>query len=150
MLLLGHSMPNQQKIPIFMKFGIECQKACLTGEICTLHIEAKDMPSSNLLQHFKACIDYIEGARKAGSIACMEWLAKTTTIVAAYLMKSEKLSRGAALQSIVAIKSSVKPNFGFLEHLEIWEDMRWCIGPQHKLFKSYMNRSWLFKQGVKL
>ena len=85
----------------------------------------------------------------------MYGVSRSTTIVAAYLMKSEKLSRDAALQSIVAIKPSVKlvcyltalletlygcvtrPNYGFMEQLEIWEDMRWCIDSQHKSFKSY-------------
>jgi len=46
----------------------EWEKACLTGEICTLHIEAKDMPSSDLLQHFEVCVDYIESARRVGSV----------------------------------------------------------------------------------
>jgi len=46
----------------------EWEKACLSGEICTLHIEAKDMPSFDLLPYFETCIDFIEGARKAGCV----------------------------------------------------------------------------------
>ena len=85
----------------------------------------------------------------------MYGVSRSTTIVAAYLMKSEKLSQATALQSIVTIKPSVKlvnymtailevlvscvarPNSGFMKQLEIWEEMRCCIDPQHKSFKSY-------------
>ena len=46
----------------------EWEKACLSGEISVLHIEASDIPSSDLLQYFDMCIDFIEGARKTGCV----------------------------------------------------------------------------------
>lgn len=51
----------------------EWEKACLSGEICTLHIAASDIPSFDLLSCFDTCIDFIEGARKAGCIL-VHWL----------------------------------------------------------------------------
>ena len=51
----------------------EWEKACLSGEISTLHIEAPDMPSSDLLHYFDVCIDFIEGARRAGCVL-VHWL----------------------------------------------------------------------------
>ena len=46
----------------------EWEKACLYGEICTLHIEASDTPTFDLLPYFNVCIDFIEGARKTGCV----------------------------------------------------------------------------------
>ena len=53
----------------------EWEKTCLSGEICTLYIEARDMPSFDLLQHFDACIDFIEQGRKAGCVL-VHWSVK--------------------------------------------------------------------------
>ena len=41
-------------------------------------------------------------------IASMYGVSRSATIIAAYLMKSESLSRAAALQSIANIKPSIK------------------------------------------
>ena len=51
----------------------EWEKARLSGEISALHIEASDIPSSDLLQYFDMCIDFIEGARKTGCVL-IHWL----------------------------------------------------------------------------
>ena len=82
----------------------------------------------------------------------MYGVSRSVTVIAAYLMKSEQLSCAAALQSIANVKPSIKlvlhnyylhysylirPNPGFMRQLQLWQEMKCCIDPTHKSYKSY-------------
>ena len=83
----------------------------------------------------------------------MYGVSRSPTVIAAYLMKSEQLSCAAALQSIANVKPSIKlvphtqllfvllyvirPNPGFMRQLHLWQEMKCCIDPTHKSYKSY-------------
>jgi len=82
----------------------------------------------------------------------MYGVSRSPTVIAAYLMKSEKLSRTAALQSIANVKPSIKlvtiqqplrhccsvrPNSGFMKQLQLWQEMKCCIDPTHKSFRKH-------------
>lgn len=70
-------------------------------------------------------------------VTSMYGVSRSATIIAAYLMKCEKLTRDAALQSIANVKPSIKPNAGFMKQLHLWQEMKCCIDPTHKSYRSY-------------
>ncbi|EJD55453.1 dual specificity protein phosphatase 12 [Auricularia subglabra TFB-10046 SS5] len=86
-------------------------------------IPALDSPKFDLLSHFPDGIRFIRRALEADGkvlVHCQAGISRSATIVAAYLMYTQRLTPGAALAIIRARRSCIHPNVGFLQQLEIF------------------------------
>ncbi|KAK9809664.1 hypothetical protein WJX73_001963 [Symbiochloris irregularis] len=91
-----------------------------------LFIDVQDLPNEDLLVHFPKAIAFIAEARSEGGavlVHCFAGVSRSVTLVTAYLMKTEGLSRDDALDSVRQARSCADPNAGFRRQLQQWEDM---------------------------
>jgi len=83
-------------------------------------IEAADVESYNISQHFSESFDFIEEARRAGHavlVHCGAGVSRSATLCAAYLMRKNNWGVQQAMQHTVQRRSVVEPNEGFMNCL---------------------------------
>lgn len=90
-------------------------------------IDEEDAQEADLLQHFKDCWRYIRDVLDAGGrilVHCEQGISRSPTILAAYLMREERMHPGSALTYIKKFRPIVDPNAGFKEQLDVWGNCR--------------------------
>ncbi|CAK94260.1 unnamed protein product (macronuclear) [Paramecium tetraurelia] len=87
------------------------------------HIYLEDCESENISRHFENSNQFIEKARQSGNVLihCMAGISRSATLVAAYLMKKNKMSAQDALKLLERKRWQVYPNDGFLRQLQQYE-----------------------------
>lgn len=83
-----------------------------------------DNPSVNLAQHFDACFDFIDEAKRGGGavlVHCFAGRSRSATIVVAYLMKKRGISLEEALNLVKSKRPQICPNHGFLQQLQAFQ-----------------------------
>jgi dual specificity phosphatase 12 len=93
-----------------------------------LQIRSEDVPNENLIQHFgrtNAFIDAGLSGKKDGGVYvhCAMGKSRSATMVCAYLMWKYGRSAGEALAQICEGRPICEPNVGFLEQLEVYEQI---------------------------
>lgn len=94
-----------------------------------LKLPILDVPETDITLHFDKTNDFISSALSSKGriyVHCNAGVSRAPTIVAAYLMKTEKISAKDALESIKYIRPSISPNKGFLQHLDNYEKIFLC------------------------
>lgn len=89
-----------------------------------LKIDITDDPSSNIYKHFHECIDFIENAKSTNGrvyVHCLAGISRSTSIVIAYLMNSQKIYYKQAFNFVKEKRPNVKPNQGFVMQLREFE-----------------------------
>ncbi|CAD8050482.1 unnamed protein product [Paramecium sonneborni] len=88
-----------------------------------LIINAQDVPEYQICLHFKECFQFIEQNLQSTNVLvhCFQGASRSATIVAAYLMKIQKIQAKEALQKLKEIRKIVCPNKGFISQLENFE-----------------------------
>lgn len=86
-----------------------------------------DTPSANLLQHLDEATHFIhEQLSKGGGgvvlVHCMGGFSRSPAVIAAYLIRYQRLSVDEALAVLRAKRSCVRPNEGFMKQLQKWWD----------------------------
>jgi len=87
-------------------------------------VAVQDASHARLDRHFDACSTFIADALSKGGaifVHCQAGQSRSPTIVAAYLMREERLTALHALESIKRIRSVIRPNCGFLDQLRSFE-----------------------------
>merc|ERR1740121_630919 len=95
-----------------------------TDPLTRLVICIQDTPSARLDRHFDACVDFImEALAKGGCVLvhCHAGQSRSATIVAAYLMRKERLGASEAVESIRLCRPQIHPNTGFVDQLNALE-----------------------------
>lgn len=93
----------------------------------TLHrlvIAIQDNSSARLDRHFEACSDFIlEGLASGGAVFvhCQAGQSRSPAVVAAYLMREERLTALQAVDSIRQRRPVIQPNQGFRDQLHSLE-----------------------------
>lgn len=85
-----------------------------------LQVSAADSPSQNLLDEFPQTTRFIEDALDSGGrvfVHCEQGISRSPTVVAAYLMKAERLHTVEALAYIRKRRPIIDPNAGFIKQL---------------------------------
>ena len=85
-------------------------------------IYVEDLPSENIIQYFKECIEFIE-KNKTIYIHCLCGISRSPTIVIAYLMWKKHSSYFDTFQFVKKIRNSINPNGGFTQQLKIFDKL---------------------------
>ncbi|KAJ2915505.1 hypothetical protein MD484_g4924, partial [Candolleomyces efflorescens] len=89
-----------------------------------------DVEDADVLVHLEACNQFIGAQLSKGRgvlVHCLAGISRSSTIVAAYLMQSRKLSPTEAVDLIRLVRPIVDPNPGFLRQLEVFHQAGWTI-----------------------
>lgn len=102
-------------------------------------VPLKDTEDENLLDYLEVCLDFIEDARKIGAVLvhCFAGVSRSAAIITAYLMRSERLSQEAALESLRQSCEFVSPNDNFLEQLKMFEEMGFKVDRNNTKYKRF-------------
>ena len=87
-------------------------------------ITAADLPSTDITAYFNAAFVFIEEALDAKHgvlIHCGAGTSRSAALCAAYLMRKQRVGAKAALEQLLALRSSVCPNEGFWQQLCAFE-----------------------------
>ncbi|XP_078153936.1 dual specificity protein phosphatase 1-like isoform X1 [Carex rostrata] len=88
------------------------------------NIDVLDTPQTCLDAYFQDCIDFIDQAKTSGGavfVHCFAGRSRSATIVVAYLMKKNRMTRQAALSLVTSRRPLVAPNPGFIRQLDNFE-----------------------------
>ncbi|CAM9936694.1 unnamed protein product, partial [Ascophyllum nodosum] len=82
-----------------------------------------DNRGEDLLQHFDSCIAFIEQGSFYGKVLvhCNKGVSRSSTVVAAYLMRNRGLTKDEALTYLRSRRSIVCPHEGFMAQLEAFD-----------------------------
>eukprot|EP00752_Nemacystus_decipiens_P018664 g16733.t1 len=82
-----------------------------------------DNRGEDLLQHLESCISFIEQGSFYGKVLvhCNKGVSRSSTVVAAYLMRTRGLSKTAAMTYLRSRRSIVNPHEGFMAQLEAFD-----------------------------
>ncbi|KAL2610871.1 hypothetical protein R1flu_022563 [Riccia fluitans] len=102
-------------------------------------VPLRDMESENLLDHLEASMDFIEKGRKNGRVLvhCLAGVSRSAAVILAYLMRTERLSVEDALTSLRESSASACPNAGFMDQLQMFEDMGYKVDHGSSIYKTF-------------
>ena len=89
-----------------------------------LHIPVVDQYSENIYQHFETTSTWIQTAINKGGrvlVHCHAGVSRSSTLVCAYLMVTQKMSAEQALAQLREKRHHANPNGGFYKQLEAWQ-----------------------------
>ena len=90
-------------------------------------VDVADASDEDLLDHFKNCWRFISNAIDDGGrllIHCEQGVSRSPTVLAVFMMKSERLHSSEALARIKRFRPIIDPNEGFKQQLHIWGQCR--------------------------
>jgi protein-tyrosine phosphatase len=146
-------------------FETDRQEGGGEGLLKRLMIEANDVEEENLIQHFAGANEFIVDAHANGGAVLIHWFvflfpilfwriklicvfifsamgkSRSATVLAAYLMWSQKLDRDSALALIRKYRPYAEPNPGFMEQLDVYYRIGYTQSPDdHPIYQR-----WLYK-----
>lgn len=100
--------------------------------IQVLHIPVADSEKTNLGKYFPLVYAFTENILKSGKavlINCYAGMSRSTTLIASYLMRKQRITAEAAMANIKLKRPCFDPNPGFIRQLYQYE----TILRQHRL-----------------
>ena len=86
-----------------------------------LEIDIMDDDDVDILSHFNKCITFIDSALKSKNnivfVHCSAGVSRSSTIIMAYLMKSQKYNLFNAYKHVLQCRECISPNDGFYKQL---------------------------------
>nr|XP_039265050.1 dual specificity protein phosphatase 19-like [Styela clava] len=89
-----------------------------------LKIPILDIPETDIIPYFVNTNEFISSALTSNGrvyVHCNAGVSRAPTVVAAYLIKTRRISAKDALLRIKNVRPSISPNKGFLQHLSDYE-----------------------------
>ncbi|KAF7353852.1 Phosphatases II [Mycena venus] len=108
-----------------------------------LVIPVDDSDYDDLLIHLPKACHFIEDALAHGGrvlIHCVMGISRSTTVLAAYLMKTRSLSVAAAISFMKQYRPQVQPNYGFVKQLEAFLECGCAPSATHPAYVSWKRR----------
>ena len=87
-----------------------------TADVC-------DRPHSEINKYFDECSEFIDSAITKGGkvlVHCKCGVSRSTTLIAAYLIKKKNYSTNGAIETIKKCRSCIQANDGFLKQLQVY------------------------------
>lgn len=94
-------------------------------DIVYLRLALEDESKTDLKKHFEVTCEFITKALKKNGVVfvhCNLGVSRSSTVVLAYLMKTQRISLSDALTFLKSRRSCARPNIGFLSQLSDWEE----------------------------
>jgi len=99
-----------------------CDNPEILEHLNLLHVQATDVTSTNLIDQFDNCIDFIDSMDGATTIVhCQAGISRSATICMAYLMRKRGYNLDEAFEYLKKCRECIGPNFGFLGQLKLYE-----------------------------
>ncbi|KAG7447822.1 phosphatases II [Guyanagaster necrorhizus] len=108
-----------------------------------LAIAVDDSEYDDLLIHLPRACAFIESALAQGGcvlVHCVMGISRSTTVVAAYLMKTRGINTSTALKLIKKERPCAHPNYGFIKQLDVFADCAYAPSPSHPTYISWKRR----------
>ena len=89
-----------------------------------MNLDILDSDKADIKQHFAKSNEFIDEAIKNNGnvlIHCHAGISRSSTILIAYIMKSQKMSLDKVLELLKSKRDKVNPNAGFIEQLKEYE-----------------------------
>ncbi|KAG6888515.1 hypothetical protein C0995_007758 [Termitomyces sp. Mi166 len=102
-----------------------------------LTIAVNDSEYDNILIHLPEACNFIETALKNNGkvlVHCAMGISRSATVVAAYLMKTRRMSRSAAIKFIKQRRPKIHPNYGFIKQLEAFAECQYNPCPTNSAY----------------
>lgn len=94
-------------------------------DLCYLEIDVVDLPDADLLGHLRDrdTNGFIDVGRIAGGVLvhCMAGISRSATTVITYMMCKQQIGYTEALAALIARRTRISPNPGFMEQLKVLE-----------------------------
>ncbi|KAF5369718.1 hypothetical protein D9615_010155 [Tricholomella constricta] len=144
---LGAKNPKHPSLPAAL--SAEVQKKLGTTHIVSvcpeysstgpnhLTVAVEDSEYENILIHLPNACQFIQTALDHGGrvfVHCAMGISRSATVVAAYLMKTRRMSRSAAMRFIKQKRPQVHPNYGFIKQLETFADCQYNPSPANPVY----------------
>ena len=91
-----------------------------------LLVQVEDQPGENLICHFSTTNAFLDSALRAQGVVlvhCAMGVSRSSAVVCAYLMHKQGVSTSQALERVREGRPLCAPNPGFVEQLEIYDQM---------------------------
>lgn len=109
-----------------------------------LYLDMQDVEEENILKFFPEAVGFMESAIGEGGkvyVHCIAGISRSSTIVCAYLMKTNKWTADEAIDYVRSRRPVANPNEGFREQLEVWYQCGYRFDENLKPY-----RQWHLKQ----
>ncbi|KNZ72586.1 Tyrosine-protein phosphatase yvh1 [Termitomyces sp. J132] len=103
----------------------------------TYLVSVNDSEYDNILTHLPKTCNFIETALKNNGkvlVHCVMGISRSATVVAAYLMKTRKISRATAIKYIKQRRPEIHPNYGFIKQLEAFAECQYDPCPTNPAY----------------
>ncbi|KAJ3574685.1 hypothetical protein NP233_g1586 [Leucocoprinus birnbaumii] len=108
-----------------------------------LQITVEDTEYSDLLIHLPKTSRFIQEALQEGGrvlVHCVMGVSRSTTVVAAFLMKHRKMDARSALRYIKQRRPQVHPNYGFIKQLDTYAKCQFEPCSTNPVYRSWKKR----------
>ncbi|XP_071111624.1 dual specificity protein phosphatase 12-like [Haliotis cracherodii] len=111
----------------------------ITCHFSCKYVHGLDLQDTDLLTYFDECVEFINEGRNKGGILvhCFAGMSRSATMVIAYMMAKCQTDLQEALAYVKKMRSIIRPNRGFMEQLQLYEDMGCHIDKKHNGFRMY-------------
>ncbi|XP_052235802.1 dual specificity protein phosphatase 12-like isoform X2 [Dreissena polymorpha] len=114
---------------------------CNPGTEDHMFVNCMDLPSADLLSRFDECFKFVDNALKSPGnrllIHCFAGVSRSATVMIAYLMYRDGMCLDEAYGTVKEMRPIIKPNPGFMEQLELFEQMESKIDESNPMYKTY-------------
>ncbi|CAA7259408.1 unnamed protein product [Cyclocybe aegerita] len=108
-----------------------------------LRISVEDSEYADLLIHLPVACRFIERAIEQGGrvlVHCVMGISRSTTVVAAYLMKTRGMTPPNAIRYLKQKRHQIHPNYGFIKQLDVFVQCEFDPSPSHPKYRSWKRR----------
>eukprot|EP00117_Sycon_ciliatum_P018724 scpid45071/ scgid4556/ Dual specificity protein phosphatase 12; Glucokinase-associated dual specificity phosphatase len=97
-----------------------------------------DCDTADLLAVLEDCLEFVSSAVKSGGnvlVHCIAGVSRSSSVVIAYLMRTEKLNFYQAYKEVQKKRPIISPNDGFAEQLRLFEMTNCKVNLSHPMYK---------------